>query len=198
MVERRRIGILNQIHLPRLVYLVSAVALMDYTLYIWHALVHRLPFLWRFHEVHHADLDMDMTTSNRFHFGELAISILWRAMQVCVIGINPLALRIWQSILTLSIVFHHANIRIPGSLDEKLSRFIVTPKLHEVHHSVLVHQTNSNFSSGLTLWDRLHGTYRAHPNQATVIGNPRCLSVDQVGLTQMLALPFESRAGCNQ
>lgn len=188
--ERKRFGLLNLVKLPKVIYIPLAITLMDYTLYIWHALVHRLPVLWNFHLVHHADLDMDVTTANRFHFGELAISIVWRAMQVLVIGVNPVALKIWQFLLTLSILFHHSNIRLPRRFEEKLEKVIVTPRMHETHHSVIERETNSNFSSGFSFWDRLHKTYRNYTQDYTVIGIAAYQKKSTVALNKMLLLPF--------
>lgn len=192
--ERKRLGVLNVVRLPKLIYIPIAVILMDYTLYFWHALAHSLPVLWKFHVVHHADLDMDATTANRFHFGELAISIAWRAMQVLVIGVNPVALKIWQSLLTLSILFHHSNIRLPRQFEEKLEKIIVTPRMHETHHSVIEKEANSNFSSGFSFWDRLHKTYRNYTQNHTVIGIAAYQQESEVTLDRMLMLPFFKRA----
>src|ERR1041385_6567048 len=134
-VERRRFGLLKQLRLPRLLEIIAAVLLMDYTLYFWHILTHRLPFLWRFHAVHHVDLDLDASTALRFHFGEIALSIPYRAAQVLLIGVDPQILFVWQTFLLLSIMFHHSNIQLPKSVEDRLVRFIVTPRMHGIHHS---------------------------------------------------------------
>ena len=180
--------------LPKLLETFLAVALMDYTLYIWHVLTHRLPILWRFHLVHHVDLDLDASTAIRFHFGELMISVLWRAAQIVVIGVSPTSFAAWQLFLFPSILFQHSNVRLPPDLDEKLSRFIVTPRLHGIHHSDVQTETDSNWSSGLTVWDRLHGTFKNDVNQEEiVIGVPAYQNADDVVLTRILSLPFETQ-----
>src|SRR5215208_1822575 len=103
---------------------------MDYTLYLWHMLTHRVPALWRFHQVHHCDLDMDASTALRFHFAEMAISVPYRAAQVAVLGVAPRPLSIWQTFLFVSILFHHSNLRLPLWLERRLSWMIVTPRMH--------------------------------------------------------------------
>jgi sterol desaturase/sphingolipid hydroxylase (fatty acid hydroxylase superfamily) len=114
-----------------------AAVLMDYTLYIWHRLMHRSGLIWRFHLPHHMDLDLDASTALRFHFSELVLSVPWRAGQVLVIGVSPVALSIWQKALMFSILFHHSNVRLPIEFEQWLCRLIVTPRLHGIHHSII-------------------------------------------------------------
>jgi len=109
IAERRRWGLLQWLRLPRVLQGLTAVLLLDYTLYLQHVLDHRLPFLWRFHAVHHVDLDLDASTALRFHFGEVALSIPYRAAQVLLIGVDPQTLFIWQTFLLLSIMFHYSK-----------------------------------------------------------------------------------------
>ncbi len=191
LVERRRWGLLKLVRLPLWLEVAAAVVLLDYTLYLWHVLTHRVPWLWRFHVVHHIDLDLDATTALRFHFAELAVSVPWRAAQILCIGVSPLTLSVWQTLLMLSIIFHHSNVRLAAGLERGLNLFVVTPRMHGIHHSTVKEETNSNWSSGLTLWDRLHGTLRLDvPQDAIEIGVPAYQEPRGVGLTSMLALPF--------
>lgn len=191
-VHRRRVGLLPQLHLPPWVETCAAVLLLDYTMYFWHVLTHRVPALWRFHVVHHADLDLDASTALRFHFGELAISVPWRAAQIAAIGVSPRALSIWQTGLLMSILFHHSNVELPLSLERALGRVLVTPRMHGIHHSQVRDETDSNWSSGLTLWDWLHGTLRLNvPQREITIGVPAFPDPDDVTLPKMVALPFE-------
>jgi len=191
LVERRRCGLLKLARLPAWLEVAAAVVLLDYTLYLWHVLTHRAPWLWRFHVVHHIDLDLDATTALRFHFAELAVSVPWRAAQILFIGVSPLALSVWQTLLMLSILFHHSNVRLPVGVERGLNLFVVTPRMHGIHHSTVREETDSNWSSGLTLWDRLHGTLRLDvPQDAIDIGVPAYREPREVGLTSMLALPF--------
>ena len=191
MVRRRRYGLLYVCRLPPPLHLILAVVLLDYTLYVWHVLTHRVSWLWRFHLVHHVDRDLDASTALRFHAGELALSIPWRAMQIAAIGVPLNALRTWQNIVLLSILFHHSNVELPIAVERFVARFIVTPRIHGIHHSMVPEETNSNWSSGLTVWDYLHGTLRLDvPQQAIAIGVPAYPTPADVTLANSFALPF--------
>lgn len=191
VVERRRWGLLYMRRLPHPLHVGLALVLLDYTLYVWHVLVHRVPWLWRFHLVHHVDLDLDASTALRFHFGELAVSIPWRAAQIAAIGVSPGALTLWQNALLVSILFHHSNVQLPLDIERALSRVFVTPRMHGIHHSMIPAETNSNWSSGLTVWDWLHGTLRLNvPQDEIVIGVPAYRSPEDVTLGKSLELPF--------
>lgn len=191
LVVRRRWGLLQQVTLPPWLSTIAAVVLLDYTLYLWHVLVHRSPLLWRAHAVHHIDRDLDVSTALRFHFAELIASIPWRAGQVALIGVNPAALSIWQLFLLVCILFHHSNLEIPIQFERWINRIIVTPRMHGIHHSRAGDEANSNWSSGLTIWDRLHGTLRLNiPQQAITIGVSGYDHGSDVRLPAMLSLPF--------
>jgi len=191
LVERRRWGLVKLVRLPTWLEVTLAVVLMDYTLYLWHVLLHRLPFLWRFHVAHHVDLDLDASTALRFHAGELAISTGWRAGQLVLIGVSPLALSVWQTFLLLSALFHHSNVRLPVEVERKLNRVLVTPRMHGIHHSIVEEETNSNWSSGLTVWDWLHGTLRLNVLQDRItIGVPAYREPEEVRLVEVLKMPF--------
>ena len=193
-VERRRWGLLKQCSMPCWLEAPLAVALMDYTLYLWHVLMHRSPWLWRLHLPHHVDLDLDASTALRFHFGELVVSAAWRAGQVALIGVSAPAYSAWQKLLMFSILFHHSNVELPIELERWLSRIIVTPRLHGIHHSIIRDETDSNWSSGLTLWDWLHGTLKLNvPQQAITIGVPAYRRSEQVSLPKIIAMPFASQ-----
>jgi sterol desaturase/sphingolipid hydroxylase (fatty acid hydroxylase superfamily) len=191
LVERRKVGLLKQAALPRALEIASAVVLLDYTLYVWHVLTHRVSWLWRFHLVHHADLDLDASTALRFHFGELLFSVAWRAAQVLLIGVSPHSYTVWQNLLFVSILFHHSNVRLPVEVERRLSLLFVTPRMHGIHHSTVRDERDANWSSGLTLWDRLHGTLRLNVPQARVeIGVPAYREPEELGLVGLLKLPF--------
>ena len=193
-VEKRKLGILKSVHLPIWVEVPLAVVLMDYTLYVWHVLTHRLPRLWRFHVVHHLDLDMDASTALRFHFGEQLASIPWRAGQVLLLGVSPRAFAVWQKFLFLSILFHHSNLRLPLEVERALNPFIVTPRMHGIHHSIVEAETDSNWSSGLTLWDWLHGTLNCNVSQdEIIIGVPTHRDREETTLGKILFLPFKPK-----
>jgi sterol desaturase/sphingolipid hydroxylase (fatty acid hydroxylase superfamily) len=191
IVERRRIGLVQRLGLPRWIEIPLAIVLMDYTLYVWHVLIHRVPFLWRFHQVHHVDLDLSASTALRFHFGEMALSVPWRAAQVAIIGTSPRALSIWQDFLFLSVMFHHSNLRLPADWERLLVRLLVTPRMHGIHHSIVAEETNSNWSSGLTVWDWLHGTLKLDiPQKAVTIGVAAYRDASEVTLPKLVEMPF--------
>lgn len=190
-VERRRWGLLQRLPLPDGARTALALLLLDYTLYGWHVLLHRVPLLWRCHLVHHADRDLDASTALRFHFAEFLASIPWRGLQVLAGGIPARTLALWQQLTSLSVLFHHSNLRLPLRVEKILSRLIATPRLHGIHHSTVRAEHDSNFSSGLALWDFLHGTARFDvPQERIVIGVPDCAEPGDVTLPKLLALPF--------
>lgn len=170
----------------------TAVVLMDYTLYAWHVLTHRVPLLYRFHRVHHADLDMDTTTALRFHFGEFLMSVPFRAAQIAVVGVSPRALATWQRATGLAVIFHHSNLRLPIGLERWLSHVLVTPRLHGIHHSIVFEEQDANWSSGLALWDTLHGTRRANvPQDLVELGVPDKREPRALTAVPLLKMPFE-------
>jgi sterol desaturase/sphingolipid hydroxylase (fatty acid hydroxylase superfamily) len=190
-IVRERIGLLHAVEWPRWAEILVAVVLLDYTLWWWHWANHRVPFLWRFHLVHHVDRDLDATTALRFHFGELALSIPVRAAQMILIGVDPFSLWLWQTILFASILFHHANLRLPPGFERVLVRLIVTPRMHGIHHSDRQDETNSNWSSLLSVWDFLHRTFRLDvPDAKITIGVPAYHDARDVTIGKILTLPF--------
>jgi sterol desaturase/sphingolipid hydroxylase (fatty acid hydroxylase superfamily) len=193
LVERRHWGMLPHSGLRPPVREAFALVLMDWTLYWWHVLLHRVPLLWRLHLPHHSDRDLDTSTALRFHCGEFIASIPWRCAQVLAIGVTSRELALWQKATLIEVLFHHANVRLPLRLERLLSAFVVTPRMHGIHHSVVQAQRDANFSSGLAVWDRLHGTAShdlAVPQP--VIGVPACMRAADVTLAATLALPFQS------
>ena len=189
--ERRGVGLLNLVELPAAVEIALAVVLLDYTLWHWHRMNHLVPFFWRFHLVHHVDRDMDASTALRFHFGEHALSIGWRVLQVIVIGPSPGAIWIFHALLVVSILFHHSNTRLPIRLERILVRFIVTPRMHGIHHSDWRNETNSNWSSLLSGWDYLHRTVRLSvPQENVAVGVPAYRAPEDVTIGRILSMPF--------
>lgn len=190
-VQERRWGLLKWLRPPRVLEVVAGVLLLDYTHYVQHVLHHRVPLLWRFHAVHHVDLDLDASTALRFHFGEIAISLPYRITQVLLIGVDPQTLLTWQTLTLFSILFHHSNIRLTKSVEDRLVRLIVTPRMHGIHHSNEPQNQNSNWSGGLTIWDALHGTLNlGAPQNEIDIGVWGFERPGQVTLPKILAQPF--------
>jgi sterol desaturase/sphingolipid hydroxylase (fatty acid hydroxylase superfamily) len=189
-MEDEELGLAPMISRSPAVRVITAVVALDYGLYLWHVLTHRVPFLWRFHLVHHVDLGMDQSTAIRFHFGEMLLSVPWRLAQIRLAGAPPLAVSIWQTLLFCSILFHHSNVRLPYSVERWLRFLIVTPRLHDIHHRAERWATDSNWSSGLACWDLLHGTYLWCDSQAP-IGVPAWQNASDVTLLKSLRIPFE-------
>jgi sterol desaturase/sphingolipid hydroxylase (fatty acid hydroxylase superfamily) len=194
--QRQGSGLLQIIPAPEWARIVTAILLLDYTLYIWHRLTHRVPLLWRFHQVHHIDGEMDASTALRFHFGEITLSVAFRAAQVWVIGPSPGSYAVWQTFLFLCILFHHANIRLPLTWERRVAAILVTPRLHGIHHSIVPEEGNSNWSSGLTVWDSLHATLRTSVAQDSIVTGVAGLRTDRdQELRNALSLPFGDAAG---
>jgi sterol desaturase/sphingolipid hydroxylase (fatty acid hydroxylase superfamily) len=194
LADRRRLGLVRRARAPRPVRLVAAFLLLDYALYWWHRFNHQSSRLWRFHAVHHADRDLDASTGLRFHFGEMALAALFKAAQVVVIGPEPAALRAWQSVLVASVVFHHSNLRLPPRLERRLAAVVVTPRMHGIHHSVAREETDSNYSSLLAWWDRLHRTVRLNvPQDAITIGVAALQHARDVTLPRLVVMPFAAQ-----
>jgi len=190
-VQRHDLGLLKLVRLPVQLEVLLAVLLLDYTLYLWHYLTHRVPLLWRFHLAHHVDLDMDASTALRFHPGELLLSVPWRAAQVRLLGIAPFSLALWQTLTLMEILFHHSNLRLPLGLERRLCRIIVTPRMHGIHHSTVRRETSSNWSTIFSWPDYLHGTLRLNvPQQAITIGVAPYQNAAELTLGKTLLLPF--------
>jgi sterol desaturase/sphingolipid hydroxylase (fatty acid hydroxylase superfamily) len=193
-VARRHWGLTHAIGGPAWMRAAIAAILLDYTLFLWHIGTHRLPLLWRFHLVHHVDLDLDASTAVRFHAGELALSVPWRLAQIAVIGVSPAALAAWQSLTLASILFHHSNTALPPAIERAIGYVLVTPRMHAIHHSTDRADRDRNFSSGLSIWDRLHRTSRLDRDAADVrIGIPGYLEEETVTLDRIAGLPFRGK-----
>ena len=189
--EARDLGLLRLFELPPLVAGGVAILFLDYTMYWWHWLNHRVPLLWRFHHVHHSDLDLDVSTAFRFHFGEMLLSVAARAIQVVLVGASPIAVLAYEIVLEASTEFHHSNSRLPLRLERVLSWLIMTPRAHGIHHSIVPREMNSNFSNFLMLWDRLHRTLRLNVRQDEIIvGVPDYRDARELGLISLLLMPF--------
>jgi sterol desaturase/sphingolipid hydroxylase (fatty acid hydroxylase superfamily) len=187
-------GLFNLLSLPAWFEVVVAVLLLDLAIYLQHLLMHRVPLLWRLHRVHHADLDIDLTTGSRFHTLEIVFSMLLKWLVILLLGPALLAVLVFEILLNGMAMFNHANVRLPRGIDRALRYLLVTPDMHRVHHSILRRETNSNYGFNLSLWDRFFHTYIAQPEKghaAMTIGIPEFRDERQVDrLPGMLALPF--------
>ncbi|HEY0202817.1 MAG TPA: sterol desaturase family protein [Acetobacteraceae bacterium] len=193
--ESRRRGLAQLMPAPAWLRDAISFLALDYTIYLWHVLTHKVPILWRLHLVHHVDLDMDATTALRFHAADMLVSVPCRAAQVALLGVSPRALRFWQAFFFLSVLFHHSNLRLPPGLERRLSRVLTTPRMHGIHHSTVRSETYSNWSSGLSLWDHLHSTFRMDvPDSRVQIGVPACRDPSSIRLRRSLAMPFQRQS----
>ena len=188
-------GVLNHFQVPFAVAAPVAVIAMDFVIWLQHVMVHAVPALWRLHRVHHADLDYDVTTGVRFHPIEIILSMLIKFATITVLGPPVVAVVIFEVLLNATAMFNHGNIRLAGGIDRVLRRFVVTPDMHRIHHSVEDDETNSNFGFNLPWWDRLFGTYRDQPRAGHVgmtIGIHNHTDPSEVDrLDGMLLLPFK-------
>lgn len=189
--ETHRFGLARALPVPPLLAAVVALLFLDYSMFLWHWLNHRVPFLWRFHHVHHSDLDLDVSTAFRFHFGEMIFSVVARSFQVVLAGASPLVALAYEVLLEASTQFHHSNLRLPLGLERALSWFIMTPRAHGIHHSIVARETNSNFSNFLIVWDRLHRTLRLNVRQdEIVVGVPDYRDARELTVPALLTMPF--------
>ncbi|NOZ54912.1 MAG: sterol desaturase family protein [Gammaproteobacteria bacterium] len=187
-------GIFNYFNVPFWLAILVTVIALDFIIYLQHVMVHAVPTLWRLHRMHHADLDIDLTTGSRFHPIEIILSMLIKFATIIVLGAPVLAVVIFEVLLNATAMFNHSNVRLPIGLDRRLRWFVVTPDMHRVHHSVNDDEANSNFGFNLPWWDRLFGTYKAQPRQGhtnMAIGIHKFRDPKQVvWLPGMLTLPF--------
>ncbi len=187
-------GLLALAHLSAGATVVIAVVALDLTIYFQHVMLHAVPILWRLHRVHHADLDLDVTTGLRFHPFEILLSLLIKLAAIVLLGAPVVSVVIFEVLLNATSMFNHGNVRLPAAADRLLRWLIVTPDMHRVHHSIEEDETNSNFGFNLPWWDRLFGTYRPQPragHEAMTLGirtfrRPRICA----WLPGMLAIPF--------
>lgn len=187
-------GILNLFKLPQVIEGIIAFLLMDLAFYYWHLANHKIPVLWRFHNVHHIDPDLDVSTSFRFHFGEIALSAIFRIIQISIIGITPVAFLIYEICFTANTIFQHSNVKLPIRIERILNKIIVTPRMHAVHHSQFRNETDSNFSTVFSWWDRLHKSIRLNiPHKDIVIGVPGYSKAGDNNFGNLILLPFKKQ-----
>src|SRR5262249_22586904 len=136
---------------------------LDLAIYLQHRLFHHVPLLWRLHRMHHADLDVDVTTGARFHPVEILLSLGIKFVVIVSLGASAVSVLLFEIILNATSMFNHSNVRLPAWLEPVLRALVVTPDMHRVHHSILRRETDSNFGFNFPWWDRLFGTYRPRP-----------------------------------
>ena len=187
----RPFGLLGWLALPAWAEASLGFLLLDLSFYWWHRLNHRVPVLWRFHNVHHLDPDLDVTTALRFHFGEIALSAGFRVAQLTALGVTAPVYWTYELCFQLGTLFHHSNLRLPVRLERGLARLLVTPRMHGIHHSQVEAEASSNYGVLLPWWDRLHRTLRLNvPQRLITIGVPAYGTPADNRLGALLAHPF--------
>jgi sterol desaturase/sphingolipid hydroxylase (fatty acid hydroxylase superfamily) len=184
-------GLVHILPIPIAAQFALSFLLMDLTFYWWHVANHRIPFLWRFHNVHHIDPDLDVSTAFRFHIGEVALSAGFRVVQVGAIGLSAWMFVLYELVFQANTLFHHSNVRLPIQIERLLNLVLVTPRMHGIHHSQVRDETNSNYSVVFSWWDRLHRTLGLDiPQSDIVIGIPAYADPADNRILNNLLLPF--------
>ncbi|MBI5739591.1 MAG: sterol desaturase family protein [Nitrospirae bacterium] len=189
-------GLFNILGVPEIAAGVLSVIILDLIIYAQHAGVHYIYPLWKFHRMHHTDLDIDVTTGARFHPGEIVLSMGIKMVSVIVIGAPPWSVVAFEVLLNATSMFNHSNVLVPLGLDRVLRLFVVTPDMHRVHHSVIIREYNSNFGFNLPWWDRIFRTYKDQPDKGHTnmnIGLANFRDPKKLTLPKLLALPFVER-----
>ena len=186
-------GALALIDWPYWLEVAIAFLVLDFAIYMQHLVFHHVPLLWRLHMMHHADLDIDLTTGARFHPLEILLSMGIKIGVIYLIGAPILAVLAFEVVLNATAMFNHSNVRMPHGLDKVLRLFVVTPDMHRVHHSVIIREFNSNFGFCLPWWDRLMGTYRPQPLKGHLdmtIGLAKFREEEKLHYPTLLIMPF--------
>lgn len=187
-------GAISLLPLPPAFQFALSFLLMDLAFFYWHLLNHRVGFLWRFHNVHHIDPDLGVSTGFRFHFGEVAMSAVFRVVQVSLIGPLFWAFAVYELVFQANTLFHHSNLRLPINSERLLNKVLVTPRMHGIHHSQVQRETNSNYSIVFPWWDRLHRTIGLNIPQAEIaIGIPGYSLPEDNRLGNLLLMPFRKQ-----
>lgn len=193
--EQRDFGLLNWLSvtfdIPWWTHAIGAIVLLDAWMYVWHRINHMIPFLWRFHRVHHSDRKMDVTTAGRFHIGEIAFSSLLRIPLILLLGLQLSELLMYETAMFAVVQFHHANIALPERIDRFLRALIVTPAMHKVHHSDWQPETDSNYSSLFSVWDRIGRSFRLRKELSAIqFGLEEIEGPEESTIPGMLRTPF--------
>jgi sterol desaturase/sphingolipid hydroxylase (fatty acid hydroxylase superfamily) len=189
------LGLFHQLNLRLSVAFLLGFLILDLAIYAQHVVFHHVPWLWRLHRMHHADLDIDVSTGLRFHPFEILISLAIKIAVVIAFGIPPVAVFVFEVALNATSLFNHSNVRMPAAVDRIARLLLVTPDMHRVHHSIDGVEHNSNFGFNLPWWDRLFGTYRREPaagHDGMTIGLPVFRDRKELRLDRLLTQPFRN------
>ncbi|TAN39623.1 MAG: sterol desaturase family protein [Nitrospirae bacterium] len=190
-VAANRVGVLNMLSMPLWLKVSLAVLFLDFMLYIWHLLNHEMPLFWRFHRVHHSDLNMDVSTATRFHAGELSISAVIKIGLIYFIGADLVSVIIFESLLVLTAQFQHSSLRVPAWFENVFWLLFVPPSMHRIHHSVVISERDTNYGTILSIWDRMLGTLLKDVDQERIIiGVGPYREPQKLTLRHLLLMPF--------
>ncbi len=189
-----KFALLRALPLGPLVRIPLEILLLDLFTYFLHRAYHKAPLLWRFHQVHHSDLDLDVSSASRFHAGEVVISSILKLGFVIFVGISPQGLVAFEMVMLACAQLQHSNVRVPAGLERVLWWTLVPPAMHRIHHWPDRKDTDSNFGTFLTSWDLAFGTFNRKPElEAPVFGLPELREPSRLGLGPLAALPFRRR-----
>lgn len=192
--ERHHVGLLHWLPLPQVLSAIAGFLILDWSYYWWHYATHAVPFFWRFHNVHHTDLDLDLSTAARFHFGEIIVSIPFRILVVLLFGPAPMTYLLFEVVFESASLFHHSNWRLPIRVERLLNHVIVTPRMHGIHHSIVKRETDSNWGTIFCWWDKLHRSLRRDiPQDALEIGVASYREENELTIGKLLLLPFREQ-----
>ncbi len=188
-------GLLNQYTLPGWLQVLLGILILDFVIYIWHLLNHKGPFFWRFHRVHHSDMNMDVSTANRFHLGEILMSGLVRLIVIYTFGIPVFSYLLFEIMVNIAIQFHHSSIRLPPAFEKIWRLLLVPPSMHRIHHSVIIKERDSNYGVIFSVWDRFLGTMTKKADQdKIVIGIGSHRDFAKLGFLRLMLMPFTRRS----
>ncbi|MFD2514146.1 sterol desaturase family protein [Pontibacter locisalis] len=192
--DKRGFGLMHWLNFPRWARYLAGFVALDYSNYLWHVLLHKSDLLWRFHNVHHIDLDLDLSTAWRFHVGENIASVPYRSGFNALLGVPAPLVLFYEVIFEGCTAFHHTNLRLPFQVERRLCNILVTPRMHGIHHSIVARETNSNFSVIFSCWDRLHRTLRLNvPQDEITIGVPSYRDPAEQSPKNLFLLPFKEQ-----
>jgi sterol desaturase/sphingolipid hydroxylase (fatty acid hydroxylase superfamily) len=187
----RQIGVLNLWPLPYWVKVVTTVVFLDLILYVWHLMNHEIPFFWRFHRVHHSDLNLDVSTASRFHMGELSISAVIKIGLIFFLGADLFSVVLFDSLVVLTSQFQHSSLTVPVRFERLYWTLFVPPSMHRIHHSVVIKERNSNYGTIFSLWDRILETLLSQIDQARIlIGIGAYQKPEKLDFHHLLIMPF--------
>ncbi len=190
-VSQHQMGVLPHLPVPYWLKVLLVVMFLDFMLWVWHLLNHKVPFLWRLHQVHHTDLNMDVSTATRFHIGELAISVVIKLALIYILGADVLMVLLFETLVVATAQFHHSSLKVPVWFENLWYVLFVPPSMHRIHHSVKIKERDTNYATIFSLWDRFLGTLVTAVDQDRIkIGVGGRYDEKKLNLHHLLVMPF--------